>query len=764
MKLFNLASLAKLLLVSVAVNVFSLSTCWAIVKAVPKSDKQIALAIDAQLGANRRSVLSFKDMGAYDHLQLKGVDGNAYLAMGVRLDEIVSKATLHLNYTLSPALLPGVSHIKVYLNDEVLAILPITKDSLAAQQKIELDLDPRFFSDFNNIRLQLIGHYTTECEFPLHTSLWADISNTSYLELQLQATAQKNDLALLPAPFFDERDNRALELPFVFASKPTLNTARAAGVIASWFGSMANYRSSHFPIFINSLPARYGVVFASNDDRPKFLADYPKVQAPTIALITHPNNANGKLLLVLGRNAADLQMAADAIALGKMAMTGSSMTVKSLEYPPRRAAYDAPSWLQLGKPISFGQLVSQPTDLQRRGHTLDAIRVSARLPADLFTWEANGVPIDLKYRYTAPMQKNDASLNIEINNQFVEAIPLLPSDAARGGNRVVLPVLDDGSMHEKSDVISPAFQLGSNNKLAFSFFIPPNDTGQCTFSPQAEMRAAIDPDSTLDFGHFDHYAAMPNLAFFATSGFPFTKYADLAETTIVLPDEPNTIEIETMFDLLANLSRSTGLPALRYTLIQAKSIDQAKDSDLLIISSGAKNDSLSKWGKSLPILLQEGSSTLAPLGKAMDIAYDWFGLNDENYIKPKGDTVLQGTGPLSAILGFESPLSASRSVVAVTANNSIALRAAVNALNDNDKVQYIRGDLALMRGNFVESYRVNGSYYVGKLSWWRWVWFHFHQHALLLTIVGIVVGLFFAIFAFGALRSIAARRLGQQNS
>lgn len=764
MKFFKLASIIELILLFVAVNLLLLSSSWAVVKVLPKSEKPTALTIDALQGANRHSVLTFKDMGAYDHIQLKGVDGNAYLAMGVRLDEMVSKATLHLNYTLSPALLPSVSHIKVYLNDEVLAILPVNKDSPASQQKVLLDLDPRFFSDFNNIRLQLIGHYTTECEFPSHTSLWADISNTSYLELQLQATALKNDLALLPAPFFDERDNRSLELPFVFASKPTLNTSRAAGVIASWFGSIANYRSSHFPIYINSLPARYGIVFASNEDRPKFLADYPKVQAPTIALITHPNNANGKLLLVLGRDTADLQMAADAIALGKVAMTGSSVTVKSLEYPPRRAAYDAPSWLQLDRPISFGQLVSQPTDLQRRGHTLDAIRVSARLPADLLTWETNGVPIDLKYRYTAPSQQSDASLNIEINNQFVEAIPLLPSDAARGRNRVVLPVLDDGSMHEKSDVISPAFQLGSNNKLAFSFFIPPNDNGQCTFSPQTEMRAAIDPDSTLDFGHFDHYAAMPNLAFFATSGFPFTKYADLAETTIVMPNEPNTIEIETMFDLLANLSRSTSLPALRYKLIQAKSIEQAKDSDLLIISSGAKNDSLSKWGKSLPILLQQDSSTLTPLGKVMDIAYDWFGMKDEVHVKPKGDTVLQGTGSLSAILGFESPLSASRSVVAVTANNSTALRAAVNALNDSGKVQYIRGDLALMRGDIVESYRVNGSYYVGKLSWWRWVWFHFYQHALLLTILGIVVGLFFAIFAFGALRSIAARRLGQQKS
>jgi len=36
-------------------------------------------------------------------------------------------------------------------------------------------------------------------------------------------------------------------------------------------------------------------------------------------------------------------------------MTGTSIAVKTLEYPPLRAAYDAPNWLQAGRPIPFGQ-------------------------------------------------------------------------------------------------------------------------------------------------------------------------------------------------------------------------------------------------------------------------------------------------------------------------------------------------------------------------------------------------------------------------
>ena len=759
MKTYQFYNLIKLSLACATLCLCSIPQCLATVKTAPKITTVSALETESRLSSDYQSVLSFKDMGAFNPIELKGVDGNAYLEMGIRLDEIVTRAKLHLEYTLSPALMPGVSHIKIYLNEEVVATLPVTKDSLASPQKTDINIDPRLFTDFNKFRLQLIGHYSNDCEFPMHTSLWADISNKSKLEMRLQSTISRNDLALLPAPFFDPRDNQRFELPFVFATKPSLNTLRAAGGLASWFGSFTNYRSTHFPVYLNRLPKKYGVVFASNNERPAFLVNYPKSIAPTITLITHPDNPAGKLLLVLGRDHADLQMAADALALGKATLTGNSISVKSLKYPPRRAAYDAPNWLQAGKPIPFGQMVNMHSDLQRQGQTLDAIRINARLPADIFTWDTSGLPIDLRYRFTPPAEQGNANLKIEINGQFIQTIPLLPSNASSGRSRLVLPILDDGSIREKNEVVIPAFQLGSNNQLTFSFFFTPNENGRCNASLQSEMRAAIDPDSTLTFNNFSHYAAMPNLAFFATNGFPFTKYADLSETTVVLPDNPNTFDMEAMFDLLANMSRSTGYPALRYKLIQTKSIHQAAGSDLLIISSGAKNETLNTWRKSLPILLQENTRALTPLGKAMDLAYDKFGMRDDKFVKLEGGTELLGSGPLSAIIGFESPLSSSRSVVAVTANTPAALSTALAALNDTGKVQYIRGDLALMRNGLVESYRVNGSYYVGHLPWWRWLWFHLHDHPIILTLLGIAIGLFLALVSFGILRGLASRRL-----
>ncbi|WP_210235544.1 cellulose biosynthesis cyclic di-GMP-binding regulatory protein BcsB, partial [Mesorhizobium sp. M8A.F.Ca.ET.202.01.1.1] len=60
----------------------------------------------------------------------------------------------------------------------------------------------------------------TNCEDPANSSLWATVSNASSLDLTYASLASKPDLAALPQPFFDRRDVRRLELPFVFPQKP----------------------------------------------------------------------------------------------------------------------------------------------------------------------------------------------------------------------------------------------------------------------------------------------------------------------------------------------------------------------------------------------------------------------------------------------------------------------------------------------------------------------------------------------------------------
>jgi hypothetical protein len=709
--------------------------------------------------------VTLKDLGVARPLSLRGVDGDASVGLSVRLDEMVESARLHLSYTLSPALLPNLSHLKILLNDEVLQTLVVDKDKLGSQQTADLNIDARYFTDFNRLRFQLIGHYTMDCELPNHSSLWASISNDSYLEFGLRQLPLKNDLALLPAPFFDQRDNRPVNLAFVYGSQPSTGLLKASGSVATWLGMLASYRGTRFSVLENGLPDRHAVVLATNANRPDFLKDLPSVAKPTLAMASHPTLVGVKLLLVLGQDESQVQQAADALALGKAALTGESMAVTQLEKASPRQAYDAPRWLTTSRPVQLGELVQTPGELQTRGTALrDVIRVNTQMAPDLFTWNTRGVPMNLQYRHTPTGTSDHGSLELAINDQFIKSYPLMSSGAASGGSsNILLPLFDDSSIQAKSDYKIPAFLIGGDNQLQFTFQVPPADIGRCRSVQLPELRAAIDPESTIDLTDFYHYTAMPNMAAYANSGFPFTKFADLAQTSIVLPTTTTPADIEVYLTALGRMGASTGYAGTRFKVLKASELERAHGTDILMISRADSDGLLGKWGQSLPTLIEKGVRSIRTLDRALGGMFNLFKMDSELRVNsPDAKAIFEGDGPLAAIYGLESPLDKGRSVVILSGSDASSLKLVSQTLTDPGRVQNVRGDLSFLRGTAIESFRVNPVYYVGDLPWWRRLWFSMHNHPLLLAAVGIVSGLILSLAAYVGLRTMARRRLEQK--
>src|SRR5260370_16682258 len=100
------------------------------------------------------------------------------------------------------------------------------------------------------------------------------------------------------------------------------------------------------------------------------------------------------------------------------------------------------------------------------------------------------------------------------------------------------------------------------------------------------MQGAILRDSYLDLLGYPHYAPMPNLEIFANAGFPFTRFADLAQTTVVLPAAPTEQEIEMFVTLMGHFGRQTGFPALRVAVADAATLASGAKTDFLLIATG----------------------------------------------------------------------------------------------------------------------------------------------------------------------------------
>lgn len=702
----------------------------------------------AQLATYQRS-LGLSELSSPGNLLLRNVLRHIYAEFSVRSDEMIKSAELHLLYTPSPALNAKRSHIKVYLNDELMGVLPILEQELGREVSRTLVLDTNFIRDFNHLRFELVGSNDSAPEDPMDASLWLEFSAQSQLQLKILRLKVGSDLAFLPEPFFDHRDKAPLLLPFVFGDAPTSTAQQtAAAVLASWFGIHSNWRGASFPVSFGSLPANHSaVVFASNQQRPAFLNDYPKVSAPTLAIIDHPTSPFAKLLLVLGEDDLQVLAAARALVLGGNNLKGSSSIVRNPHEAPPRKPYDAPKWVKSDGPTRFSELLDNPMQLQTSGLVPPALSVTLGVPADLFIWHSPGVPLDLRYRYTPPVQKESSLLSLSINDHFVQAFPL--DDAAPGKvaglAQQYLSLLPQQPVNRRL-VMIPAPRIGPHNELRMSFTFNNALPGcananNCATSPPINVQAAIDPDSSIDFSAFHHYKAMPDLRAFAEAGYPYSRFADLSQTLVLTPPQPSQAELSLLLAIVGRIGAETGYPATRLSISNDWRQAAHSQRDLLLV------------GATVPAFSSEQGPELGALAAQIAASLR----HPESNATPSQAGAASAN--LAALVGLQSPFDDRRSVVALMAGDASGYSLIEQNLLDNQRRAKIAGSATLMYGDQIDTAVLGDTYHVGSLPWWLLLWFHLSDHLLFLIILAALSAVLIASVSFRALSLLANRRL-----
>jgi hypothetical protein len=655
-----------------------------------------------------------------------------------------------------------LSHLKVTVNDVLVATLPVNRADAGRPQTADIPIDRRLITEFNRINVELIGHYTRECEDPAHTSLWARIDATSALKLTVAPLKLANDLAALPQPFFDRRDVRRARIPFVFGAAASAPVLEAAGVLSSWFGAMADYRGATFPVSNGELPTGHAVVFVTPESSIPGLT-LPAIQGPGLAVVDNPRDATGKLLLVMGRNPADLRTAAAALALNSKAFAGASAAVTAFQEPPARKPYDAPRWVPSDRALQLGELTTA-ADLSVTGYNPDVVRVNLQLPPDLFTWRSRGIPLDLQYRYTPRVRPDQSTLNVNVNDNFVGGLPLRSANPAgdRWWNPLAVKLMPDGTLAEHKEVILPPLAMGPRSQLRLHYYFEPVG-GRCV--PQLDnVRGAIDPTSRIDVSGFPHFIAMPELAAYANGGFPFSRMADLSDTAVILPDQPDNTDTETYLGLLGQIGRSTGYPALRVKVGRAGDTATAQwaDKDLLVIGNLQSQPLFTQWADKMP-LKRNGTAPEMKLNSWIDTAIDFvIGARTREDLPGAMQIGVSGDGRDAVLAGFESPLRSGRSVVAAiaTADSKEAL---LNALMTPDLLKSVQGSMTIVRDTQVNSVLGGDTYYVGRLPPIAWVQWNLSRSPLVLAGLVLVLALLGAAVSYAGLQLRARRRLSVNN-
>lgn len=712
---------------------------------------------------------SFGDLGHAADFMLLGIRNTGQIDFSMRRDRLATEAALELEYTPSPSLLAGLSHLRVYLNDRLMGVLPVTQDRPGQPLRNTLSLDPRLVTDFNRLRLEFVGHYTDLCEDPANSALWLSVSRTSEVRLREQALRVHNDLARFPAPFFDSLDNKRLDLSMIFAAAPTLGERRAAAILASYFGGLSGWRGARFPVLFDRLPAAsrerpppLAVAFATNGRRPSFLADlerFPAVSGPQIELIEHPDDPYGTLLLVRGRDEADLQRAVTALALGGSLLRGTRVAIGELPPLEPRKPYDAPNWIATDRPVRFAELLQYERQLEVSGLQPDPIALSINLPPDLFVWRNQGIPLQANVRYNAPSDNDESRLNIHLNDQFITSFEL-HGDDQQGGFKVLRLALqgnEAGGIREKFMV--PALQVGDRNRLSFDFnfaaTLASAQRDRCQTMLPVKAYGVLDEDSSIDLSGIRHYMAMPDLFAFARSGFPFSRMADLSETLVLVPATTTEEQVSALLEVLAGLGAQIGYPAFGVRLVDDWQAASAVDADLLILGQwpqalrDEKELSLRLGAPHDRLLV--GQPAPAVRSAALPVAG----------VAAQARLEVDAEAPIAALVGMQSPLHPQRSIVALLASSEEDYALLRQMLGDSGKREALEGSVALIRSSGVSSQFVGEPYYIGHLPWWMLLWFHLSGHPVLLASLAMLSVLCSAFLVWRLLRVIGRRRLRQ---
>jgi len=707
----------------------------------------------------RNSQLSFAQLAPPPgSMTLRGTRTTGQIEFGVRSDEVVTRALLNLSFRPSPALLPTLSQLKVYLNDELVGLITLTPEQLGKEIQTQLSIDPRYIADFNRVRFELVGHYANVCENPANSAIWLDIGKQSGIDLTLQKLPLKNDLSHFPEPFFDSRDTRPLTLPMVFGAQPDVTQQRAAAILASWFGSKTGWRGQRFPVLYNQLPQQqHAVVFATNDARPDFLKDLPPVTKPTVEIVSQPDNPYEKMLLILGRNDEDLLTAVQGIAQGELLLRGDTSTIDSVKLLSPRQAYDAPNWVRTDRRTTFAELTQYENQLQSDGVQPNPVSLTLNLPPDLFLVRARGIDMDLSYRYTAPFQSDGSRLAVNLNNQFIQDYPLPPKNTT--GQQLLHIPLIQGMLDKSHELLIPALRLGVVNQLRFDFdyaniTISGNADGRCETVTPITHHVVVDDNSSIDFSGYRHYIEMPSLRAWANAGFPFSRYADLAQTLVLMPPKPDAEQVSTLLNTLGNMGAQTGYPALRVQLTDDWATAKKQDVDLLMIGVIPKD---LQDDQRIPALVDATASWLKEPVRQITPEVNPQSQREQ---AAESTTTISSRGPLATVIGFQSPFYDQRSVVALLADGTPRSWQLLNeAMGDSGKRGTMSGSTVVIRESGVNSLRVGESYYVGHLPWWERLWSLLSVHPFWLALCALFVVVLFALMTWRLMRIITRRRL-----
>ena len=690
--------------------------------------------------------ISFQDLQMDKNLDMGPDSADRTFLIGVSPDKIVTNARLHLLYRLHSSIFQKTRNtLAVVWNGVPLGKIAVRSGGYEDTLGLTFSIPGNLVNTRNILRLQVVRDPKNPCAL-FGSAPFVTVLRQSTVHLEGNRFRVPSRLSDLPFPFLYPDAAGLRRVPFALTTTAS-DSLEAAGILASWLGVRAPYLPFRFPVTLlpgplslPSLPRGNLILLALDRDLPTNWLP-PSLKGPLLMLLPNPEDPFSRILLIAGTTPGDLRRAALSLSRNRFSGVGDRFAAGTISLSPERRPDDAPRWQAAGEALRFGRL-EPPESL--KVHGTGSIGIHFSLPPDIFTWNHKWIRARVHFRVWTEKRENRSKLDVFLNDRYQESIPLPSSEAGVLEQTVELPL-------SVSDLTPFRNHLDFN----FDFRNSYPSVISCSMDQNPRLGGTILPDSSLDLRPFSRYAILPDLKLFPNGGYPFTRYADLSRTGVVLPETPQPADIALFLHLMATFGAQTGLAATRVKVSGPEDIARIQNRNLILIGTYRSNPLLLRLTRSLPHVSRENLERLKDENLFLEILR-WknpppahFGPSDlvEEFRKARN--------PFGVLLETVSPYASRRVALSVIGVSQKSLNAMDKVLFDPRHFSGIFGDVTVVEPDRLSSYFLPAaSFASGSTSPLEKTRFWFASHP-----VGVVVSVLLLAAGTGvSLRTILGER------
>jgi hypothetical protein len=615
--------------------------------------------------------VSFEDeLHQHTDLTLQGTHAERHLDLAIpRAWSITGDLVLRLELSHSAALLAKRSHLTVMVNNQAVGSVTLDETNAAART-VAITIPRGLLTDYNDIALLTVQHYTDECEDPFDPTLWTRVSRASVVEVPYVRERIAEGLEAWPYPMIDPRGFGPVEITPVLTQAPSAAAAEAAGTVAFALGRLASYRTVQVSEAVARVADARGpaLLVGLATELPELGALVGKVDlGPSdglVAVVPNPADPTLPVLLVTGGGPEGIRRAAAALAGQdrEPVLSGPWAVVKALAAapPPRTLLATRTAPREGTFPLSSLGFTSHTV----RGFYPDSIHIPIHLEGDSLVRSGGGT-LSLHYAYSAQLDERLSALEVRLDGLSLRSIPL---DRREGD--------EDGELSVRlpEDLLTPDAQVD----VVFHLF--PRDFDACHHVSDEAIWGTILESSTLEVPR-DHVALMPDLGRLRFAQWPLSADPTDGKVIAVLPDAPGPSAWAAGLELSAGIGRTstTDAPAFALELATAASFSEHTDAHFVLLADATANALYRSLAASGSLALAEnGADRSLTAGATNQLALAT--------VSAPSDTVEQ----------LLQPSNAERSVLVLHEGQPGGLARLVDLVTDPAKASLLHGNAAVV--------------------------------------------------------------------